>query len=138
MHSTEAYVPEFHSGILMAAELAGCDVTPIVNGRRYILFGDTKYGYGPACVFDDAGTEYVAEPHVTWFPWTSTADKIVNFKYGMKYLAESREILLTVQRDQKSFFEHFVKKGMLRKVGFLKNMPLVGEIHMYQYERVAQ
>lgn len=138
VHSIEEYVPEFHAGILMASAIGGCDTTPAVFGRRYIGFGNTKFGYGPACVIDDAGTAHVAEPHVIWFPWTSPADRIINFKWAMSFLAQTREVLLTVQKDQISFFEHFVKRGILRKIGHLENMPIVEEIHMYQYRRSIQ
>lgn len=116
----------------------GIDVSSVAGGERFIGYGDTKYGYAPACILDVVGTPYVAEPHVIWFPWTSAADRIVNFKWAMKYLAESREVFLTVQKDQIKFFEHFVKRGLLRKVGYLENMPIVDEIHMYQYKRSTQ
>lgn len=114
------------------------DISPMVGGaERYIGFGNTKHGYGPACIVDLAGTDYMAEPHVTWFPWTTPANRIVNFKWAMEHLAKTREVMLTVEKSQKKFFEHFVKKGILRKVGYLKNLPEVEEIHMYQYERKA-
>ena len=135
MHNLEKYDEAKHIGIIYAAALEEVDITPCVDGERFIGYGSTKYGYGPACILDLISTQYVAEPHVTWFPWTTTANRIVNFKWAMKHLAETREILLTVEKKQIEFFEHFVKKGLLRKVGYLKNLPLVEEIHMYQYER---
>lgn len=134
MHNIEA-LNQSHEGLLYAAALSGCDLTPAVGGDRFIGYGDTKYGYGAACVLDIVGTPYVAEPHVIWFPWTTPANRIVNFKWAMSYLAETREVLLTVEKSQIKFFEHFVKRGILRKVGFLADMPLVEEIHMYQYQR---
>lgn len=138
MHNIELYNPAEHDALVCAAALEGIDCSPAVEATRYIGYGNTKYGYGPACILDLCGTEHVAEPHVIWFPWLSAADKIVNFKWAMGYLAESREVFLTVQKDQISFFEHFVKRGILRKVGYLKNLPIVEEIHMYQYERSVQ
>jgi hypothetical protein len=138
VHSLEPYSFEKHSTILYAAALSGIDFTPVVVSERFVGYGNTKYGFGPACVLDLAGTEHVAEPHVTWFPWTTPANRVVNFKWAMNFLAQSREILLTVQKDQIKFFEHFAKKGVLRKVGYLENMPIVGEIHMYQYKRSTQ
>lgn len=135
VHSIEAYNPAIHDSIIVTAALSGCDVSPAVEGIRFIGYGPTKHGYGPACILDLAGTEHVAEPHVIWFPWTRPVDRIVNFKWAMKFLAETREVFLTVQKDQIKFFEHFVKKGLLRKVGYLENLPIVGEIHMYQYKR---
>lgn len=118
--------------------MAGVDVEPTVAAQRFVGYGQTKFGPGPICFLDVAGTEYVAEPHVTWFPWVSPSERILSFKWAVKYLAESREVLLTVQKDQISFFEHFVKRGFLRKVGYIKDLPIVGEVHMYQYERTKQ
>jgi len=130
----ELYGPQ-HQGLLAAAALEGVDVEPAVAAIRYIGFGETKHGYGPACILDMAGTEYVAEPHITWFPWTTPSQRIAHFKWAMDWMSKSQEILFTVQKDQISFFEHFVKKGMLRKVGYLDNMPIVEEVHMYQHKR---
>lgn len=134
MHNLEPYSQEQHGAILYAAALEGVDTTPIVGGAdRFIGYGSTKYGPAPACILDVVSTDYVAEPHVTWFPWVRASDKIVNFKWAVEYLSKDKQVFLTVQKDQKEFFEHFVKKGLLRKVGFIKDLPIVEEIHMYQY-----
>lgn len=130
-------VNESHNALIYAAALAGIDVSAI-QGERFIGYGDTAHGYGPACIVDVAGTDYVAEPHVTWFPWTTPANRIVNFKWAMNYLAQTRQVMLIVEKSEMKFFEHFVKRGLLRKIGYLKDLPIVEEIHMYQYERVAQ
>lgn len=122
-------------GLLYAAMLEGCDVSPVVSAERYIGYGDTKYGYGAACIVDLAGTPYMAEPHVTWFPWTTPANRIVNFKWAMEYLGQDREVMLMAQKDQRTFFDHFAKRGFLRKVGYLDNLPDIEEIHIYQYRR---
>lgn len=135
-HNLEKY-SEVHLPIIFAANLEGVDTAPIVEGERFIGFGNTKYGYGPACIVDLVSTPYVAEPHVTWFPWTRPGDRIINFKWAMQHLAETKQVFLTVQKDQIKFFEHFVKRGILRKVGFINNLPIVDEIHMYQYERLS-
>ena len=124
-----------YDAVLITAALSGTDLTPCVDGQRFVGIGNTKYGHGPACVIDLIETPYVAEPHVVWFPWTSPSDRILNFKWAMEYLGKEKEVFLTVQKSQISFFEHFAKKGFLRKVGFINNLPEVEEIHMYQYER---
>lgn len=135
MHSLERYNPDVHTSILYAAAMDGVDTALLEGGERYIGFGDTKYGYGPACILDVVSTPYVAEPHVTWMPWTRPKDRIVNFKWAMNYLSETRQVFLTVEKKEIAFFEYFTKRGLLRKVGFLNNLPIVEEIHMYQYER---
>lgn len=122
-----------HRNILAIAALSGCDLTEQIPGaRRMVGYGDTKYGHGPACVMDITATQYVAEPHVIWFPWTTPKDRIVNFKWAMNLLAETHQVLLNVAKEHAPFFDHFVKRGFLRKAGFLVNMPVVEEIHIYQ------
>lgn len=134
-HSLE-YLAPHHEGILAAAALAGCDLEPCVQGAtRIVGYGNTRHGYGPACLIDLIQTEYVCEPHVTWFPWISVADKIVNFKWAMNLMAETHHVLLNVEKKQASFFDHFVKKGYMRKIGVIEDLPEVEEIHMYQIKR---
>lgn len=134
----EPYNEEAHGALLLMATLQGMDTSPLVEGKRFIGFGDTKNGYGPACILDLVETDYVAEPHVSWFPWTTPANRIAHFKWAMEYLAQSKQVLLTVEKSQIGFFEHFVKRKVLRKVGVIKDLPIVEEIHMYQYERKVQ
>lgn len=137
-HNIVPYIPEHHEAILYAAGLAGCDLSQKFEGDPMIGYGETRHGFGPAYFLHLAGTDYVAEPHVTWFPWVSNANKIVNFKAGMKFLAATREVLVITEKKYSGFFDHFVKKGLLRKVGHLENIPEVEEVHMYQYQREAQ
>lgn len=135
-HSLELYNEQVHAPILFAAAAEEVDISPMASANaRYIGYGNTRHGYGPACIVDLAGTDYMAEPHVTWFPWTTPANRIVNFKWAMEHLAQDKEVMLIVEKNQKQFFEHFVKRKVLRKVGYLKNIPIHDEIHMYQYER---
>lgn len=133
MNSLQLY-NQSHDPLLIAAAAEGIDVKSI-GGVRYIGYGRTKHGPGPICIFDVVGTQYVAEPHVTWFPWVNADEKVKSFKWAIRQLAKDKEVLLNVQKDQIAFFEHFVKKGFLRKIGFIKNLPIVDEVHMYQYER---
>lgn len=134
-HKIELYDPAKHQDLIVAVGVTGLDISNCNGGTRFIGYGNTKHGYAPACILDVAGTPYVFEPHVTWFPWVRPKDKIVNFKWAMQELAKSAEVMLTVQKDQTPFFEHFVKLGVLRKIGFINRLPEIGEVHMYQYER---
>lgn len=134
-HSLEYYSPH-HAPILAAAALSGVDTEPIIQGAtRLIGYGATKYGYGAACIIDLIYTDYVMEPHVIWFPWVSVANKIVNFKWAMNLMSETHQVLLHIEKKQKNFFDHFVKKNFLRKIGHIENLPVVEEIHMYQVQR---
>lgn len=124
-----------HDALLYAAALSDVDVSPAVQGVRYVGYGETKYGYGPCCILDLAGTAYLAEPHVTWFPWTTPRQRIGHFKWYLEQVGKNSEVMLTVQKNQINFFEHFVKRNLLRKIGHIENLPIVEEVHMYQYKR---
>lgn len=120
----------------MTAVLDGIDTQACVPGaERLIGYGNTKHGYGPACFIDIVKTDYVMEPHVTWFSWVRPQDMIINFRWAMNKMAETHHVLLNVEKKQAKFFEHFVKKGFMRKVGVIEDLPLVEEIHMYQIKR---
>lgn len=136
-HSLEYLAPHHHP-ILAAAALEGVDLEAVVQGATRLMgYGNTKHGYGPACVIDLIHTEYVMEPHVIWFPWVGAADKILNFKWAMSLMAQTHQVLLNVEKKHKSFFDHFAKKGFLRKIGHIDNLPIVEEIHMYQVQKDA-
>lgn len=124
-----------HESLVIGAGFLGVDVSNCNGGYRLIGYGDTKYGYGPACIVDLTGTSVVVEPHVTWFPWTRPKDRIANFLWAMQHLSQSAEVMLVVQKSQNTFFEHFVKKSILRKIGLINRIPELEEIHLYQYER---
>lgn len=125
-----------HIALLAAAALQGVDTTPTVGGaQRFIGYGDSKLGYGPVCILDLIQTDYVAEPHIVWLPWVRSAEMLGHFRWAMNYLSKSREVLLNVEKKHVPFFEHFVKKGLLRKIGYIENLPIVEEIHMYQVKR---
>lgn len=128
----ESFIPLLH-----AAAMAGCDVTPTIAGQRYVGFGHGKYGYGPVCLVDVTETAYVAEPHVIWFPWCPPKERIRAFKWSMEYFGTAKQVLVIVLKQYKDFYEHFVERGVLRKIGQIDNLPAEAgeEIHMYQYVR---
>lgn len=130
------YYAAHHAPILAAAALEGVDTSAVIQGAtRLIGYGDTKYGYGAACILDIVQTPYVMEPHVIWFPWLRPSQRIAHFKWAMELMAETHQVLLNIEKKHIPFFEHFVKKGFLRKIGFIDNLPIVEEIHMYQVQR---
>lgn len=133
----EYFAPR-HEGLLAALTLEGIDTAPVVGGAtRLIGYGETKHGYGPACMLDIIHTDYVMEPHILWFPWTSSMQRIAHFKWAMDLMTQSHQVLFNVEKKEIGFFEHFVKRGLLRKIGFIDNLPIVEEIHMYQVKRSA-
>jgi len=120
------------------ASFKGCDIDQKLAGAvRLIGYGDTKNGYGPACLIDVISTPYIHEPHVTWFPWVTAKNKIVNFKWAMNKLSETHEVLLNIEKKHKAFFDHFSRPGgLLRKIGYIE-IPATDEkeIHQYQVRR---
>lgn len=123
--------------VMALVTVAGVDAPYVEGAVRYIGFGATEYGYNAACIVDLKETPYVAEPHVTWFPWVNARQRISNFKWAMSELSERKEVLLIVAKEQTGFFDHFTKKGLLRKAGDIINLPKEAgeEIHMYQVNR---
>lgn len=130
------YVGPQHTPLLVALALEGIDVSPVVGGAtRMIGYGATKHGYGPACLLDLISTDYVVEPHIIWFPWTSSSQRVSHWKWAMRIMAKTHQILFNVEKKNISFFEHFTKKKLLRKIGVIQDLPIVEEIHMYQVKR---
>jgi len=130
------YINDSHKGLLAALALDGIDTSPVVGGAtRLIGYGDTKHGYGPACLLDIIQTEYVMEPHIIWFPWTTAGQRIAHFKWAVELMRQTHHLLFNVEKKHILFFEHFTRKGLLRKIGFIADLPLVEEIHMYQVKR---
>jgi hypothetical protein len=128
-----------HDQLLAEVTALGCDITQTIpNSKRIIGYGNGVNGYGPMGLLDLTNTEYVAEPHVIWFPWTTKRSKISLFKYVVEILAKTHEVLLNVQKEHILFFDHFAKQGYIRKIGYITNLPIVEEIHMYQYHKTQR
>lgn len=125
-----------HQGLLAALALSGIDTDPVVGGAtRLIGFGATKHGFGPACMLDIISTDYVMEPHIVWFPWTTAGQRIAHFKWAIELMRKTHHLLFNVEKKHIAFFDHFVKKGFIRKIGVIEDLPIVEEIHMYQVKR---
>ena len=124
---------EHHFPLLAHAAMLGTNITAPEGTTRYIGYGYTKQGYGAACIADVIETEYIVEPHVIWFPWTSPRDRMKNFEWAVEFFAKEKPVFLIAQKDQMNMFEWYTKKGFLRKVGHLNNVTRIEEIHMYQY-----
>lgn len=131
----QKYNPQEHDSILAIAAFNGVDTTRAQDTDRYIGYGPTKHGYGPACIVDAAENEHAVEPHVIWFPWVRDRDIISNFKWSLEYFGKTKEVILTTEKAENALFEKFVKNGLLRKVGYIENLPDIEEAHIYQYRR---
>lgn len=129
-------IEEFHVPLIVSAAQSGCDVTVTPESERYIVYGKTRYGDGPVAIVDVKETPYEVEPHIIWLPWTTTREKIECIN-DLGDLWVGKVILLMTLKKFSGFFDHFIKKGKLRKIGFIDGLPKeVGEeIHLYQYVR---
>lgn len=125
-----------HQALLAAVALRKVDVSPAVEGcQRYVAHGETKHGFGPCGLVDIVSTDHVIEPHITWFPWTSARQRIGHFKWAMETMSQTHQVLLQVEKKEAPFFDHFARSGLLRKIGYISDLPIVKEIHMYQYNK---
>lgn len=124
---------EEHAALEQLVRALGVDTSPMVGGARYAGFMGDKL----VCFLDAKHTQYVMEPHVIWMPWATPKERMECFKWAMENLGQGREILLMIQKEHNSLFEHFAKRKYLRKIGFIDNLPKEAgeEIHMYQYVR---
>lgn len=133
-------ISDEHAPIVAMASFKGVNVEPVIEGgSRFIGYGQSTHGFAPICIVDVKETPYVAEPHVTWLPWVSNKEKIRAFMFAMRYYSNGKQVLLIIGKDQMSFFEHFVKSGVLRKIGVMDNLPKEAgeEIHFYQVNKGA-
>lgn len=117
--------------VLVMAESMGTDLTPLAGGQRYMGWGHTeKYGFAPMAVLDVNETEYVIEPHITWLPWVSAREICAAFKWFIE--TRRKVVFLIILKQHHKFYEHWVKRGLLKKVGVLPVPAEAGEeIHMY-------
>lgn len=126
---------ETHNNVLAAAQAAGVDTTPLYGALRSIYYGDTIYGYGPVAIIDTVGTNYIPEPHVTWFPWVSNRNKVKNFNGYIQIVRDNNtQIMIITSLAENKFYEHFVKRKQLRKIGHMIGVPEIKEVHFYQLE----
>lgn len=119
--------------VLQIAEMRGVSLAPMVDGVRFLAYGQTEYGFAPIALLDVKETEYVIEPHVTWMPWVSMRQKFESIKWAFSQWEKKKVIFLIVLKEYNALYEQFVKRKYLRKVGILKIQKEAGsEIHMYQ------
>ena len=56
-------------------------------------------------------------PHVTWMPWASTRNKIECALHFFNEIKEKHNLVFPVEPRNVDFFEHFMRYGVLRRIG---------------------
>jgi hypothetical protein len=124
-------ITEADRPVLSMAAMQGVDLSPMVGGNRFLGWGETKHGFAPIALMDVKETDFVIEPHVTWFPWVSARQRVEAFTWALSVW--KKVVFLIIAKEHSAFYEHFLHKGLLRKVGVLHVQKEAGEeIHMYQ------
>jgi len=117
--------------LLQTLSISGVDVESMVGGQRYMGWADMGKGFEPAAIVDVNETIYVIEPHITWFPWTSNKTQYLAFKWFIEI--QDKTVFMPILKEVCGFYDQWVKRGLLRKIGVLKVSKEAGEeIHMYQ------
>lgn len=100
--------------------------TDLVEGTGRIICWK---GSQQIAVVDFKETPFVIEPHVQWMD-CSMRDKYLSFKWAIN--GWKKTVFLIVSKENIEFYEQWVKRGLLRKVGALTIPQAKEEIHMYQ------
>lgn len=116
--------------LLQLAAMKGVDINPLEGYERVLGWAETKKGFLPIAIIDLKQTPYVVEPHVSWMPWASSRDIYEGFKWFVGQF--NKTVFITAVKQNCSFYEMMVKRGILRKIGFLEVKEASDEIHFYQ------
>lgn len=132
MNCLVPYNDRFNPWIIDAAD-KGMDIRSLIGAEPLIV---TVEGL-PIGICNLIEAEGMLEPHVVWHPEATMRQKYVGFLNGMKELGARKNVLLMAIEDQKDFYEMWVERGVLRKVGVIEDIPEknVINIHMYQLRR---
>jgi len=105
-------------------------IEPMPGASRFIAYLKRI----PVAVSDLRESMAVNEPHITWLPGVTIRQKREMFLEGMRFLS-GKPIILAVPKSNNGFYEQWVRRGLLRKVGFFDEIPEIEEIHYYQVIR---
>lgn len=109
------------------------NVEPMEGATRYIVYvGDKAVGVG-----DVRENQVVIEPHITWLSGVTKRQMSEAFLEGLRHFGRIKNVVLSVTLSNCSFYDQWVKRGLLRKVGFIEGIDFenIGEIHIYQLNR---
>lgn len=79
----------------------------------------------------DRSEQDAIEPHVQWFPWTRPREIPQAFEDVISFFTKTKNVIVVCRTQFTDFYDALVKRGKIRKVGFLEKMPM-GIVHIYQ------
>lgn len=112
----------FASQFIAAARLLEQQGTGMV-----VVHADTPRGNMPVGLITVQENDFLAYPHVIWYPEASPRNKI---EIGVKFfrdLKKDRLGLVTALESDVSYFRHLGKYGLLRQVGKIRGFNRKGE-----------
>lgn len=108
-------------------------IDPMPGAVRYIVYvGKKAVGVG-----DVRENMAVAEPHITWFKEATLREMCIAFLEGIRFFAKEKPVVLSVTKENYDFYDQWVRRGLLRKIGKVIDIEFgdIEEIHMYQVNR---
>lgn len=124
---------EKHSKFMEELAQSGIETAQRVGAFRCIAEDNEK----PIGLVDFWEDEAFVEPHIDWHPKATKREKYRVFVAGMNDFLGFKSVILKVADSETPFFDMWVKRGALRKVGILEDVSIgnVKELHIYQLRR---
>lgn len=126
--STKIPVAQLETSTNYTIEKCGKDYQgfeKIAGGTEYLM---KEHGRNVALLTVREGAENL-EPHLQYFPHATTRDKYWCVPVVIDHLKKSKNVLIMTRFHK--CFDGWVKRGKIRKVGFLEGMSC-GTVHIYQ------
>ena len=103
------------------------------NGMVYILTSILEGEDRPAGLVVAHEQHHRIEPHVIWFPWATSRNKLecsVKFLCSMRF---TNVIVMFTPKEDRKFYDHLLRYGMMSVVGPIKDWYGLGkDARMYQ------
>lgn len=132
-----------HSNMVTSPAQSGAIGATAENPRIFIMpkqdgisvFANTTNGAKEVGFVTLIETPATIEPHVAWVNGASNRNRYEGFLLVLSLLRKIKPVLIMTQAKDHPFFDRFVSKKALRKVGILKDLEVGGsitDIHIYQ------
>jgi hypothetical protein len=82
-------------------------------------------------------TSAIYEPHVDWLPAARKRDRITAIRLVLRDLAAQKPTIITARTAIAPYWGVWVKRGVLRQVGTIQNVPVLHQIHIFQVNQWA-
>lgn len=102
--------------------------------EAYLLYGNVKdRGLAPVGWMLTKSDGYRVEPHVEWFPWSSDRAKLEACVAFLNKLRKTHLALLHIHLEERGFFDHMCRYGILRRVGTVQDY-FREDVHAAHYQ----